>query len=465
MELGSAAQDLGDTQHRSVWAYDAEHNKGSIDNDMMEVTGDDGYGKNEKLKKTGLKRQKLHRWTDGHVQETRSIPRFLIVSSFHNESSFCKVSPFKLHKELISICGALKNIKKLRNGSLLIECMTDIQSSKLQAIQSLCDLPVKVEPHKYLNYCKGVITCSDLLNVSLDEIKNELQSYNVVDAWRLPMRRDGQRVDSASIVLTFELLTLPSTIRAGFHQLKVRSYTPPPVQCFECFRFGHVKKFCKSKPLCPLCGKDRHEGDCTSPLLCVNCKGQHSARSRDCPKYKTEQEIMDIRTRDKISYGEAQHNYQQFSSPIFSRSFATVATTGLNPIKSCGCQCTCSSSTKLSAKPSSSFSIIPKNNTAPRTKGLPPSSRAQVEEPPRITLGVTQEPLVVPSSSRPEREENPKPLMTKLGKTKATRTRLTVPTSTQPVREDDKTQQLPPEPNIDLYNSYEPIAEFGDTAI
>nr|CAD7614113.1 unnamed protein product [Timema genevievae] len=59
------------------------------------------------------------------------------------------------------------SIRKLRDGTFMIQTMTDIQSSKVMAISEIplsntSLIPVKVEPHRFLNVCKGVVTCYDL---------------------------------------------------------------------------------------------------------------------------------------------------------------------------------------------------------------------------------------------------------------------------------------------------------------
>nr|CAD7204364.1 unnamed protein product [Timema douglasi] len=52
--------------------------------------------------------------------------------------------------------------------SLHIMAITEIPSSNTAYI------PVKVEPHRFLNVCKGVVTCFDLNCVSIEEIHEEL---------------------------------------------------------------------------------------------------------------------------------------------------------------------------------------------------------------------------------------------------------------------------------------------------
>ena len=62
------------------------------------------------------------------------------------------------------------------------------------------------------------------------------------------------------------------------------------VQCHNCQRFGHTKKYCTLQPRCvkclllhttSLCNKEKN----TKPT-CVHCKGDHSANYKGCPVYK-----------------------------------------------------------------------------------------------------------------------------------------------------------------------------------
>jgi hypothetical protein len=77
--------------------------------------------------------------------------------------------------------------------------------------------------------------------------------------------------------------------------------------------------------VCRDCGKDKHENDCKDPKYCVNCEGQHSASSRECPKWKTEQEIQKVKTLEKLSFAEAKKKVMATQSNTLPQSFASVA--------------------------------------------------------------------------------------------------------------------------------------------
>ncbi|CAF3640849.1 unnamed protein product [Rotaria sp. Silwood1] len=78
-----------------------------------------------------------------------------------------------------------------------------------------------------------------------------------------------------------------------------------PSQCYKCFKYGHVAKYCRSKnQLCSRCGEENHKYDnCPKSDQhpnCCNCKGGHVATSTDCPKFKEYQQKIQ-KTIDQFS--------------------------------------------------------------------------------------------------------------------------------------------------------------------
>ncbi|XP_071054993.1 uncharacterized protein [Onthophagus taurus] len=115
---------------------------------------------------------------------------------------------------------------------------------------------------------------------------------------------------------------------AAFYALEVRIYIPAPMRCFNCQRFGHTSLHCEAEQIC-VCGKAAHEGQpCESPLVCVNCGGPHSARSRVCPVYKKEVAIQEIKTKERLTYAEAKRKVQAMQrTPVSGVSYSAVAST------------------------------------------------------------------------------------------------------------------------------------------
>ncbi|GFW63665.1 uncharacterized protein TNCV_4329531 [Trichonephila clavipes] len=156
--------------------------------------------------------------------------------------------------------------------------------------KSFLDCPVSAVPHKSLNTCRGVISEPDLLTTTDAEIL------------------DGPK--------------LPSTIKAGYLNCKIRSYIPNPLRCFKCQRFGHSQTACRGQLTCSRCASVGHaSSDCSLEQKCVNCSQPHSADSKLCPKWKIEKEIQIIKTNRNISYIEA----RKFITPQPSQTYAQVA--------------------------------------------------------------------------------------------------------------------------------------------
>nr|CAD7569732.1 unnamed protein product [Timema californicum] len=76
------------------------------------------------------------------------------------------------------------SIRKLRDGTIMIQTTTDIQSSRVMPISEIplnntSHILVKVEPRRFLNVCKGVVTCYYLDCVSIENISEEISPQHV----------------------------------------------------------------------------------------------------------------------------------------------------------------------------------------------------------------------------------------------------------------------------------------------
>ena len=74
--------------------------------------------------------------------------RFLIVDSANEDLPLQKLSPFAVQKGFQAIAGTLKSIKRLRDGSFLVECGKRAPAQNLLQTNRFIDRPVKVSIHK-----------------------------------------------------------------------------------------------------------------------------------------------------------------------------------------------------------------------------------------------------------------------------------------------------------------------------
>ena len=98
-------------------------------------------------------------------------------------------------------------------------------------------------------------------------------------------------VPSTSLILTFDMPSVPDRIRCGFFNLRVRQYVPNSLHCFKCQRFGLTQEHCMAQAICVSCGQKAHSLSCQSSPHCINCNGPHGSNSRECQKFQMERKF------------------------------------------------------------------------------------------------------------------------------------------------------------------------------
>ncbi|XP_064469891.1 uncharacterized protein LOC135386258 [Ornithodoros turicata] len=258
------------------------------------------------------------------------FPKFLIIHADNDTGTLGKLSPFVTAKVIEQAIGKSYQARKLRTGDIQIEVQTKQQSTALESLKQIGDIPVTVTPHRTLNTVKGVISQDELLDCSESEIEDGLTEEGVVSAKRITMRREGREIPTKHVILSFKRHTLPSTIKAGYLNCHVRPFIPNPKRCFKCQRFGHSSQTCRGQTTCPKCsGKDHMSETCQNDFKCVNCQGGHPVYSRSCPRWQDEKQLLKIRTEQNISYkaAKAQLEFQK------KGSFSEVVRRGVAPLR------------------------------------------------------------------------------------------------------------------------------------
>ena len=133
-------------------------------------------------------------------------------------------------------------------------------------------------------------------STNLDELKKEIESYehNVTRISNIK-----QKTTKTPLPMFFIDLA-PNSNNKLIYDIKYLQhmkiiFEPPHykkeiVQCHNCQRFGHTKKYCSLNPRCVKCSQEHHTTEClkdknTKPT-CIHCKGDHSANYKGCPFYK-----------------------------------------------------------------------------------------------------------------------------------------------------------------------------------
>ncbi|XP_041357871.1 uncharacterized protein LOC121374825 [Gigantopelta aegis] len=251
-------------------------------------------------------------------------PRFLVIES-SNDGALQKLSPFAVEKVLQGLAGEPKSVKKLKNGSLLVECSTESHSKCLLKSKMLCNISIKVSVHKSLNSSKGVIRSRDLEGVSEDEICENLSSQGVSFVKRIRVRRNNELVPTNTFIITFDKPLLPESIKAGYLNIPVVPFIPNPLRCFKCQKYGHGQNTCRGKMTCARCGQFDHESKtCHIDISCTNCKGNHFAYSRECPRWQLEKRIQQVRVAKRVSFPEARKLVETKSAVAVEKSYAAA---------------------------------------------------------------------------------------------------------------------------------------------
>ncbi|XP_064473567.1 uncharacterized protein LOC135388138 [Ornithodoros turicata] len=254
-----------------------------------------------------------------NVTQEPWFPKFLILHSEDQNCPLEKISPFVTAKALEQLIGKSYEAKKLRTGDIQVLVQTKQQSAALQSLKKIGDAAVSVTAHRTLNIVKGVISVDELLPCSDTEIEEGLQDQGVVLAKRIVMRREGKEIPTKHVVLSFQLHTLPSSLKAGYINCQVRAYVPSPRRCFKCQHFGHSSQTCRGHATCPKCAEKDHTPEpCQSNVKCVNCRGEHPVYSRSCPRFQEEKQILKIKTEQNITYKAAKTQLEFQKKGTFS---------------------------------------------------------------------------------------------------------------------------------------------------
>lgn len=291
-----------------------------------------------------------------HMKDPSIGPKYLMMTRIENmqnsskyENSSTKketltnVSPFLIKKVIDSVCGEIEICKKLQSGNILLKTKNLTQAQKLIKLISLSPtIKIEVSEHKTLNQSRGVIYCNDLRNIAENEILEELKSQNVTEVKKILKKQNNNLtettgdnnnlIETGLIIITFASISLPEFINIGYQRTRVRTFIPPPLKCKDCFRFGHLSKFCNYDKLCINCGNIDHLAEnelCEKVQTCNNCKENnlpntnHTAVSKICPIFIKHKEIQAIKTIEKVDSKTAIAKYNERHSN--KNSYSTVA--------------------------------------------------------------------------------------------------------------------------------------------
>lgn len=296
--------------------------------------------KNTTTTPAARKRQKPEECDDDDLPDTSHYTQYFVMDPAEGHS-LQKLSPFAIEKSMLCQVGTVRELKKLRSGTLLVRVASKGQAAAIVNLTQFAMVPVTVTAHKTLNTCRGVIRCRELRDCDDEEVMAELKAHGVISVHHVQATRSGKKEPTNTFILTFDAPTLPQRIKVGYLSVTVEQYIPNPLRCFKCQRYGHSKAACKRTVNCARCGIEGHDdASCTAAHHCFHCGSNHATYSRDCPEWKTQKSIVDIKYKQNISFREAKEFVARSSggAPAGSGARTSYATVVKKSFNSTACQ-------------------------------------------------------------------------------------------------------------------------------
>nr|XP_041632964.1 uncharacterized protein LOC121502908 [Drosophila kikkawai] len=197
------------------------------------------------------------------------------------------------------------------------------------------NINVTVSVHNSLNSSKGVIYSNDLRGLEESVIVQELANQKVTEVRKILKRDNGALKETGLLIITFNTHNLPEYIMIGYQRTSVRVYIPLPMRCNNCFKYGHLHKFCKNNKICYNCGEEHHIDPtsnikCNRPQKCINCNieqlaNPHNSTSKKCPVFLKQQELQAIKTTNRCDNKTANTILNARFSKETSQLYSSIA--------------------------------------------------------------------------------------------------------------------------------------------
>ncbi|XP_077508631.1 uncharacterized protein LOC144120023 [Amblyomma americanum] len=179
-------------------------------------------------------------------------------------------------------------------------CIMDLLTCTAFGSQSVSAF---IPPH--LACTKGLVRGVDP-RLNPKETLEELSSAGVISVHRCTRVVEETKLPTETVIATFVGLTCPSELKVWPLVFRVDPYSSRPLQCRNCWRFGHSANACKSSSRCSVCGGNHDRvGRCSKDEMCCLCSGSHSATYSNCPARAEEVKVLEVLEKRRCSRREA----------------------------------------------------------------------------------------------------------------------------------------------------------------
>lgn len=223
------------------------------------------------------------------------------------------IHPMELAKILYS-CGIkeYRELKMAGNGRFRISFDRPRQAEALINSKLLKE---EFKLHIYVpNMMKesiGVVRSVPPSLTDAEILENTLAgTHEIVKVERILKRMGEELIPTYSIKIYIKGQELPKQVTIFGVPAKVTVYVFPLRMCFNCCRYGHTAKACKSKtPRCMVCTLEHDGRNCKATPRCCHCSGQHKTNDPECPERIRQDKIRYLMASEKLTFIEASFRF------------------------------------------------------------------------------------------------------------------------------------------------------------
>jgi hypothetical protein len=216
-----------------------------------------------------------------------------------------KIPPIVVHSLIRNQLASLRSVAQSLTGELQIKAKGNKTIFLAQNIEDYITLKDKVEKAKLEFHTYSIkqqklprMVIKNLPpNLPIEDIKEDLKQKDIRfdKITQMTKKVEDKIINLPLYIVSFqegvELKIVLNIKSICYYKVKWEKYTnkKPITQCFKCQDYGHLATNCYRSPSCRFCGEKHESINCVkkeAPVRkCVNCNGDHSANSVDCPIY------------------------------------------------------------------------------------------------------------------------------------------------------------------------------------
>ena len=149
-----------------------------------------------------------------------NFSKFLVIKS-EEAKPVTSLSPFIIEKQIESLIGTPKSVKKLKNELLLVETSKASQADSLLKVKKFFNMKVSVSEHNSMKRCRGIVKDRILKGETEENIVEYLAPQGVIACKRFRIKKDNVQVDTNTLLLNFNTTTLPQNIKIFYCTIPV----------------------------------------------------------------------------------------------------------------------------------------------------------------------------------------------------------------------------------------------------